>query len=171
MKLRFLSYGAWAILALAGCSTTAQAPAGTTLTSQDLDDLTVGYQLVQFDLLECGSLQGVMQTPAVSAVTQKLCADAARYQPVLAQLAQAHDVTLPNDMPANMKARYVAFHYAPNATQFLRDQVSSHEDALAVFQGEASSGSTPDIRTVAAGALPVVQGNLDALRQALGSAE
>jgi predicted outer membrane protein len=160
-----------AVLALTGCSTVAQAPARSDLSAQDLSALTAGYQLIQFDLLECRAVSGAQLSGNVAAVAAKLCADATRYEPTLTQLAAAHEVTLPDALPDDLNARYVAFHYGPTGQAFLRDQISSHEDALAVFQLEAASGTNPELKGVAGRIMPVVQGNLDALRAALGSQE
>jgi len=174
MKPIKLLAGSAALFGLAACSTTAQAPAASNLSAQDLSTLTAGYQLIEFDLAECSMLAASSTTPQVAALSQKICADAKSYQPQLEQLAAMHNVTLPNTMPDDLKARYVSFHYspAPNVTvNYLRDQIDSHEDALAVFQMEAMNGTDPAVKAMATRTLPVIQGNLDALRQALGAQE
>ena len=174
MRFIKLVAGSAMLLGLAACSTTAQAPAASNLSAQDLSSLTAGYQLIQFDLAECSFLAASSTTPQVLALSQKICADARSYEPKLEQLAAMHNVTLPNTMPDDLKARLVSLHYfaTPNVTvQYLRDQVNSHEDALAVFQAEAMNGSDPEVKAFAAQTMPVVQGNLDALRQALRAQE
>jgi putative membrane protein len=174
MKLIKLVAGSAALCWLAACSTTAQAPAASNLTAQDLSTLTAGYQLIQFDLLECSVVAASQITPQVAALSQKICADATSYQPELQQLAAAHDVTLPNALPDDLNARYISFHYFPTPSvtvQYLRDQIDSHEDALSVFQIESANGTNPEIKAVATRTIPLIQGNLAALRQALGSQE
>jgi putative membrane protein len=174
MKLIKLLAGSAALLGLAACSTTAQAPAASNLSAQDLSTLTAGYQLIQFDLAECSILAASPTTPQVAALSQKICVDATSYQPQLQQLAATHNVTLPNTLPEDLKARYVAFHYfpTPNVTvHYLRDQIDSHEDALSVFQVEAMNGTDPDVKAVATRTIPVIESNLAALRQALGAQE
>jgi putative membrane protein len=172
--MKHLFLGCVAVMGLTGCSTTAQAPPSSDLSVRDLNMLTESYQLIQFDLLECNEIATTPTNAITAAASDKLCADAKRYQPELEQLAQAHDVSLPNALPEEMEARYVTFHYNPSpsiAVQFLRDQVSSHEDALAVFRVEATNGDNPDIKAAAGRLIPVVQSNLDSLRLALGSQE
>jgi putative membrane protein len=174
IKLRAGSAALLGLLGLGACSTMAQAPVASNLSAQDLSTLTAGYQLIEFDLAECTILAAAQTTPQVAALSQKICADATTYKPQLEQLAASHNVTLPNKLPDDLNARYVSFHYfpTPNVTvHYLRDQIDSHEDALSVFQMESMNGSDPEIKAVAARTIPVIEGNLIALRQALGSQE
>ena len=152
------------VLGLAACSTTAQAPPEANLSPQDLDALTVGYQLIQFDLMECDVMSGKEPAPSVAAVADKICKDANDYEPELEQLAQAHKVTLPNTLPDDLEGRYVALHYAPTEERYLDDQISSHSAALPMFEKEASAGTNPELVGVARQIIPVVQANLAALR-------
>jgi putative membrane protein len=48
---------------------------------------------------------------------------------------------------------------------YLRQQVPAHEMALALHQNYAARGDTPPLRTVAAAAVPIVQGHLTQARQ------
>jgi len=174
MKFAKLVAGGAVLLGLAACSTTAQAPAVSNLSTQDLSTLTAGYQLIEFDLAECSILQASQPTPQVLAVSQKICADATSSQPELQQLAAAHNVTLPNTLPDDLKSRLVSFHYFPTpniSVHYLRDQINSHEDALSVFQAESMNGTDPDVKAMAMRITPLIQSNLDALRRALGEQE
>jgi putative membrane protein len=152
---------------LAACSTTAQAPASADLSSADLSSVTAAYQLVQFDLTECGTLKDGGATAQTLAISQKICADAAHYQTALQQLAAARNITLPNDLSYDLKSRIVVLRYHANPNinaQYLHDAIESHEDALAIFENEAATGTDPQIMTFDKGAIPVVQSNLAALR-------
>ena len=51
---------------------------------------------------------------------------------------------------------------------YLQQQVPVHEQALALHSTYASSGDTPQLRTAAAGAVPIVRGHLDQARTLAG---
>jgi len=168
MNLKPFAAGAL-FAALAACSTTAQAPPGSNLSGGDLSSVTAAYQLVQFDLAECDVLKNGGGTPQTLAISAKICADAAHYQVALQQLAASRNVTLPNDLSYDLKSRVVVlnYHASPNINaQYLHDAIESHEDALAIFENEAATGTDPQIVSFDKGAIPIVQSNLDALRSA-----
>jgi putative membrane protein len=158
-----------ALAALAACSTTAQAPPSSDLSAGDLNSVTAAYQLVQFDLAECDVLKNGGATPQTLAISAKICADATHYQVALQQLAVARHITLPNDLSYDLKSRVVvlSYHASPNINaQYLHDAIESHEDALAIFENEAATGTDPQIVSFDKGAVPVVQSNLESLRAA-----
>jgi putative membrane protein len=157
------------VLALTACATTATAPASSSLSDQDLSFLTSAYQLINFDLAECAVIQKVGASASVERVAQQVCADAQHYQPLVAQQAASHGVTLPNTLPYHLKAELVQLTYNPadiNAA-YLRSQISSHEDSLAIFRDEAANGVDPSLKQTAIDTIPVVQANLDRLRGAM----
>ncbi len=164
-------YGAFVgILALAGCTTMAQAPATSNVSPQDLSFITTAYQLVHFDLAACAYVQKGGLTPAVVPVANKICADAATYAPQIEAQAKANGVTLPATLPLELKSQLVALSYHPSpnlSVAFLRDEISSHETALAVFQDEARNGTTPQFKQVAIQTTPLVEQNLELLRKAM----
>lgn len=164
-------YGVVAVmLALAGCSTTAQGPQSSTLAPQDLDFITSAYQLVHFDLDACGFVQKNTLMPQVVPVVTKICADAKEYAPKIRAQAAANGVTLPNTLPTPLKAELVTLNYRPQpnlSVAFIRAEISSHESALAVFQDEIQNGVNPQFKQVATQTAPLVQQNLDMLRKAL----
>ncbi|MCF3946529.1 DUF4142 domain-containing protein [Acidiphilium sp. AL] len=170
-------YGVFAaFLALAGCSTTAQAPQSSNVSSQDLNFITTAYQLVHFDLDACAFVQKNTLEPQVVPVVNKICADAAEYAPKIRAQAAANGVTLPNTLPMELKAQLVTLNYRPQpnlSVAFLRAEIASHETALAVFQDEARNGLNPTFKQVAMQTAPLVEQNLDMLRKALpaGTAE
>jgi len=165
-----------ALLALAGCSTTAQGPESSTLAPQDLHFITTAYQLVHFDLDACTFVQKSTLTPQVMPVVDKICADAMEYAPKIRAQAAANDVTLPNTLPTDLKAKLVTLNYHPQPNlgiAFIRDEIASHESALAVFQDEQQNGVNPTFKQVAAQTTPLLEQNLTMLRAALpaGTAE
>jgi putative membrane protein len=158
------------ILGLAGCSTTAQAPQTANLAPQDLQFITTTYQLVHFDLDACDVVQKAALTSQAQPVATKICADARHYAPIIKQQAASAGATLPDTLPAQYKARLVALNYHPQpniSVAFMRDEIESHENALAVYQDEMQNGRNAGYRRIAAQTLPVVQGNLRMLRGAL----
>lgn len=170
MRRSFRILPLFGALALGGCMTTASAPQRSNLASQDLAFVTTAYQLVHFDLNACSIVQKNEIEPGAKAAIDKVCADAARYQPQLRTLAAREGVKLPNTLPFDMKEKLVSLNYHPDpnlTVAFLRDEISSHESAVAVFQGEVRDGKNSQFRETARQALPVVQENLKMLRQAL----
>lgn len=159
-----------ALLALAGCSTTAQGPQSSTLAPQDLTFITTAYQLVHFDLDACAFVQKNQLEPQVTPVVDKICADAAVYAPQIRAQAAAAGVTLPDTLPMELKAQLVTLNYHPQpnlSVAFIRTEISSHESALAVFQDEAQNGQNPTFKAAATRTAPLVQQNLHMLRAAL----
>jgi putative membrane protein len=159
-----------ALLALAGCSTTAQGPQSSTLAPQDLNFITTAYQLVHFDLDACTFVQKNTLEPQVVPVVNKICADAMEYAPKIRAQAAENNVTLPNTLPTELKAQLVTLNYRPEpnlSVAFIRAEISSHESALAVFQDEAQNGVNPTFKQVATQTAPLVEQNLTMLRQAL----
>jgi putative membrane protein len=163
-----------AALALAlqatACTTTAQAPPQTTLSTQDLNAVTTAYQLIQFDLAECLVLVPNGASPRIAALGAHICQDATIYQAKLQAVAQADNITLPTSLRYDLNSEYVQLHYHVGAGTdigYLRDQIGSHEAALAIFEDESVNGTDPQVKAISTAAVPVVQGNLNDLQAAL----
>ena len=159
-----------ALLAVAGCSTTAQAPKTSNLSPQDLQFITTTYQLVHFDLNTCTVVEKADLSPEVRPVATKICADARHYAPILQQQATSAGAALPDTLPSEYKARLVALNYHPQpdiSVAFVRDEIESHESALAVYQDEMQNGNSAAYKRIAQQTLPVVEGNLRMLRRVL----
>ncbi|WP_260600132.1 DUF4142 domain-containing protein [Sphingomonas endolithica] len=65
--------------------------------------------------------------------------------------------------------RLIAVDAAGFDREYLSQQVPAHEAALALHQAYAQSGDTPQLRTVAQGAVPIVTGHLEEARKLLGA--
>lgn len=170
MKLSTGTGALIALLALAGCATTAQAPQTSNVAPQDLHFVTTAYQLVHFDLDACGFVQKSKLEPQVVPVVNKICADAADYAPRLRAQAKATGVTLPNTLPADLKAKLVTLNYRPQpnlSVAFVRMEIDSHQRALSVFQDEMQNGVNPTFKQVATQTTPLIQENLKMLHQAM----
>jgi putative membrane protein len=168
--MRFLKYGV--ALAVAGCSPVAQVPAQSDLSAQDVNAVTAAYQLIQFDLAECQVIDENGASLAVVTLSATICRDAMAYQTRLQSLALADHVTLPTVLRYDLNSEYVQLHYhlgAATDVAYLRDQIGSHETALAIFRDEAAHGNDAQAKAFSAGAVPVVLGNLEALQAALAA--
>jgi predicted outer membrane protein len=157
------------LLEAAGCSSVAQVPAGSALGPEDVTAVTAAYQLIQFDLAECQVVVADGASRHV-ALAGKICQDAALYQGKLQAIAVANDITLPTELRYELNSEYVQLHYhlgAATDVAYLRDQVGSHEAALAIFRDESANGRDPAVKFLSAGAVPVVRRNLDALQAML----
>lgn len=167
----YLRYGAFfSLLALGGCMSTASAPHASNVDQHDLAFITTAYQLVHFDLNACSFVQKNELEPTVRPAIDKICADAAKYEPKLRSVAEQGGVKLPNTLPFDLKAKLVSLTYHPEPSltvEFLRDEIASHESAVAVFKSEIREGTNPQFKAAATEGLPLLQQNLDMLRKAL----
>lgn len=176
-----------AVLALAGCSTTAHAPESAGVQAPDLAYLTSAYQLIQFDIAICNKVTPDTAPDYGKMAVAKICGDAEKYQPVLAQEAAAVGAQLPNAPDYDHLAEETSMTYGVNGqgkedqqgtitpaqynvlypsefTLFLRYEIASHESALADFQEEARSGTNPSLRENAAKFEPLILENLELLQ-------
>ena len=176
MKIRNIIAGGAVLFGVGAYASAAQA---ASLQSPDSDALVAGYQVIQFDLKECEALTGKtgvsangsgLVSPDILKVSTKICNDAQVNLPKLEALAKANDFDLPEGLPYTLTARYAALIRNKDAKlgiNYLQDQISSHEDALAIFQDEAANGTNADIKAAAAEIIPTVQENLTLLQQTL----
>lgn len=159
-----------AALALGGCMTSAQAPQSSNVGAEDLAFVTTAYQLVHFDLNACSFVQKHEIDAQARPAVDKVCADAAKYEPELRSVASEAGVTLPNTLPYDLKAKLVSLNYHPQPSltvEFLRDEIASHESAVAIFENELREGRNQKFKDAAAQGLPVLKENLEMLRAAL----
>lgn len=52
---------------------------------------------------------------------------------------------------------------------YLQQQMTAHQQALALMRGYASSGDTPALRQVAAGAIPVIEGHIGHIQRLMSA--
>jgi putative membrane protein len=71
-------------------------------------------------------------------------------------------------MQRDMMRRLQAAQGAAFDREYLNQQVTAHQMALALHQNYASSGDTPALRQVAATAVPIVQQHYDRVRSMAG---
>jgi putative membrane protein len=176
MKMRTILNCGAALFGLAAVSAALPAMAAP-LQSPDSDALVAGYQVIEFNLKECDAIAprsgGVgngsrVVSPEIRTLAGKLCDESRMYTPKLEALAKEKDFELPDGLPYYLTARYAALVRNQNGDlgqQYLEDQISSHEDALAIFQQEAATGTDPDVKAAAAEVIPTVAANLAALKK------
>jgi putative membrane protein len=176
MKIRTILNCGATLLGFAALSAALPAMAAP-LQSPDSDALVAGYQVIDFNLKECLAIApkagapgngSRIVSPEIRTLADKLCDESREYAPKLEALAKSKDFDLPDGLPYYLTARYAALVRNQNGDlgqQYLEDQISSHEDALAIFQEEAATGTDPDVKAAAAEVIPTVSANLAALKE------
>jgi putative membrane protein len=180
MKIRNILMGG-AVLVGLGTFAAATSPASAApLQSPDSDTLVAGYQIIQFNLKECMAIAAkpgspgngsFIVSPDIRSIAAKMCSESRTYAPKLEALAKSKDFALPDGLPTYLTARYAALVRNQNGDlgqEYLQDQISSHEDAVAVFQLEVATGMDPDVKAAATQVLPVMQENLNTLLKLSG---
>ncbi len=162
-KLAILVGGA---IALAGCAT------GPRYTPADMNNPLLAPGFVaqassanQFEIQSAQMALSASQNPGVRNFANMLIADhSAMGQQMAAAAAAAH---LPPPAPALLPAqqsmldqlRAAGTGYAFDQT-FQQDQITAHQQGIALMQNYSASGDVPTLRALAAGAIPVMQKHL-----------
>jgi hypothetical protein len=182
MKIRNIVKGGVVLVGMATFVAASAPASAATLQSPDSDALVAGYQLIQFDLKECMAIAarpgGIsangsgLVSADVRTIAGKMCDTAREEKPKLEALAASKNFDLPDELPYYLTARYAALvrnQQANMGHQYLEDQISSHEDALAVFQDAVATGTDPDVKAALTSVIPTVQSNLDELKKLAGN--
>jgi putative membrane protein len=119
----------------------------------------------QFEIQSGQLALQMSQNPAVRSFAQMLINDHTRTTQQIAAAAQAAGLMAPAPvlLPQH-QAMLDQLRAAPMGTfdtAFRDAQINAHQQALALHQNYAASGDVPALRTVAAGAVPVIQGHLN----------
>ena len=167
---------------LAGMATIATGSArAAALQPPDSDTLVAGYQLIQFNLKECMAITtgsgfvgngSRIVSPNILNIAGKMCAESREFKPKLEALAKSKNFTLPDGLPTYLNARANALYINQNQNlgqQYLEDQISSHQDAVDIFQLEVQTGKDPDVKAGASEVLPIMQANLATLEKLRGT--
>ena len=168
-KLAILIGGA---VALAGCAT------GPRYTPADMNNPLLAPGFVsqassanQFEIQSAQLALSASQNPGVQSFANMLIADhTAMGQQMAAAAAAAHlpppaPVLLPAQQSMLDQLRAAGTGYAFDQV-FQQDQIMAHQQGIALMQNYSASGDVPALRTLAAGAIPVMQKHL-ATAQAL----
>ena len=170
-----------ASLAVAGCA----AGMGGQTASSDMAmpaDMTpedrMGYVKLagasdQFEIQSSQTALSRSQNQGVRQYAQMLITHHTQTTQQVVAAAQASGITPPPPMLLPMQQRMLDQLRSASAANFdrtyLTQQVPAHEMALALHSNYARSGDTPALRTVAQGAVPIVQQHLDEARRMRGS--
>ncbi|MEO5774647.1 MAG: DUF4142 domain-containing protein [Sphingomicrobium sp.] len=118
----------------------------------------------QFEIQSSQLALQMSQNPAVRAFAQMLIADHMRMSQQMAVSAQSAGLMAPAPilLPQHqaMLDQLRATPYGSFDMAFRDAQVNAHQQALALHQNFAASGDVPALRSVAAGAVPVIQAHL-----------
>jgi putative membrane protein len=127
------------------------------------------------DLYEKTSSELVLmdaRTPAVRAFAQMMIADHAKTTAKIKAAATSAGIKVspPMLMPKQQAMIDELKSAAPAAREklYLKQQVTAHQEALALHKGYAASGDVPALKTVAAGAVPIVQHHLSDVQKLAG---
>lgn len=177
MKIRNILKGGVVLVGLAAFGAAVTPASAATLQPPDSDALVAGYQVIQFNLKECMAISAksgasangtTVISPQIQDIAGKMCMESRAYLPKLEAAAKAKNFELPKQLPYDLTARYASLVRNQSGNmgqQYLTDQISSHESALAIFQEEAATGTDPDIKAAATEIIPTVQSNLDTLKK------
>jgi putative membrane protein len=168
MHRSFLGLAAATVM-LAGCATVG-APIAADMTPAD----RAGYVTVASasDLFEIQSSQLALskaQRPEIRQFAQMLVDHHTQTTATLTAAARASGLNPPPPMLLPMQQRMIQeLQRAPAGSfdqVYARQQVPAHEMALALHRNYSTRGDTPQLRTAAAAAVPIVQQHLDRARQ------
>lgn len=178
MKIRDILQAGVVLGSLAAFTGAAAPAVADTLSPPDSDALVAGYQVIQFNLKECMAIarraaappaNGTgLVSPKIKEIAGKMCSESKMYLPKLEALAKDKNFELPAELPYYLTAQYGALvrnQSGDFGTQYLQDQIASHQEALAIFQEEAATGNDPDVKAAATEVIPTVQANLAELKK------
>lgn len=129
-------------------------------------DRTWMMQIAQVSLAEisAGQLAGQQATtPAIRQTAQTIVSDHQEGLTQLGNLAQRYSMTLPsapNDMQQQLATQLQSLTGTDFDRTYLQDQITGHQQAIALTQQEISAGTNPDVQQLARATLPVLQKHL-----------
>jgi putative membrane protein len=120
--------------------------------------------------VQAGQLATQRGDSTVKAVGQKMVADHTKANTDLEALAKTEGFVVPTAPDQTHVATLVQLRTAKGTSfdnQYLDGQVTDHEKIIAIFQQEADQGSDPSLKAFAAKTLPILQGHLQMVKDAL----
>lgn len=110
--------------------------------------------------------------PTVRQFGRQMVTDHTRINQALTQLARSKGVSVPTAPTQEQAAELMELEHVRGRAfdrRYVADQVMGHEQAIALYQGEATHGSDPEVRGFAQQGLPILQQHLS-MAQALAPA-
>ncbi len=109
-------------------------------------------------------------TSAVKAVGARMVTDHTAANDKLMEIAQKQGATVPSSVDpthAAMSAKLKTLSGHAFDKQYLHDQLLGHEQTIALFKAEASTGSDADLKSFASATLPTLQEHLTMIKAAM----
>jgi putative membrane protein len=169
MKIKILPVALILALPLVGCATptTPVASNGQPLNQTDQDFITSAFNIMQLDDQE-GQLAAVQAAdPRVKLIAGDLINKAETMEPQIDTVLATDNVTPPGRLSDNSQGEVTALVPLTGKSfdrTYLNDQIASHQRGIAAFKAEQASTQDPQLRQLAASALPVVQDSLSKLQ-------
>lgn len=159
-----LIIAALAVSAAAGGAAAAQ-PAS--MTPRDFEQAAA--QSNQYEIAAAEVATAESQDPRVRSFAQEMIADHTRMDEAIRHAAIASQLPPPDPGMGGDHARMLAALQSLTGPEFdrlyVKQQVLAHQEAMAVGQGFATSGSDPNLVRAAQGAAPIIQHHLEMAQQ------
>lgn len=150
----------------------AAAPTATPTTAVEFVPMAANANLFEIESSNLAQEKG--QAAAVKDVARTIVADHTKLGSDMQAAVQRANLNLA--MPTSLDAEHAAkvtelrgLSGADFDRRYLEMQREAHEKAIAAFQAYADGGDNPEIKTVAAGALPRLRAHLDAVNAAMNA--
>lgn len=164
MRQAILMFGVAALCLTAGQAMAQMSPADQTFAKKAASGGLAEVSLGQLAQKNAGS-------PQVRQFGQRMITDHTQANQELQMIAQQQNLTLPNEPDAasrTMEQRLQASTGTAFDTAYARDMVQDHQQDIADFQQEATSGKDPALKAFAQKYLPVLKQHL-AMAQAINT--
>ena len=161
-------------IAIVCCATLCALPALSQIKSatKGISDQQFVVFAAQTDMVEANLGQWgttVAASQAVKDYAAMLAADHTQDYKALSKIAQQENLQLPQAIdPDHNKAMIGPFHKLKNAAfdhRYIADMVAGHRKAIAVYEKEVKTASSPALKKYAQEALPVLHKHLDGARK------
>ena len=156
MKKAFAS----ALFAIAACA------AGTAFAAPSASDTDFVKKAGQAGMAEVAAgrmAESSGQSPSVKTFGQRMVTDHSKAGDELKSVASKGGISVPTSPSSEQKAtaqKLAKMKGADFDKAYAKQMVSDHEEAVALFQKEASSGTDPDLKAFAQKTLPTLQEHL-----------
>ncbi len=171
-------YARWAfaltLLPLAACAPRRPPPPVTApppprLSSADASFLDQAATINLAEIQEAQLAEHRAPRPTVRQFARQMITDHTRANQSLTALAQSKGVSVPTAPTQEQAAQLAELEHVRGRAfdrRYVEDQIMGHQQAIALYQGEAANGSDPEVRAYAQQTLPVLQQHLS-MAQAL----
>jgi putative membrane protein len=167
MKMSHLSLGLALALPVGACSSMPGFQGPVTLNPTDQEFVATAFNIMQLDDQE-GQLAAMQAAdPRVKAIAGDLIAKAETMEPHVDTILATDNLTPPARLSNALQGQVTALVPLQGKAfdrAYLNDQIASHQRGIAVFQAEQAKTQDPQLRQLAATAVPVLQDSLSKLQ-------